>query len=130
MRATLKNYRQSPRKVRLIADAVRGMSVDKALTTLLFLPKRASLPFRKVISSAVSNAKQNNGLDAKDLMVKSTRVDQGIVFRRWQPRARGRAAPVRKKTSHIFVELAESLPTKTDKSINLKSLPRRQAGKT
>lgn len=104
MKAFLKNYRQSPRKVRLIADLVRGKSVSKALETLKFANKRASEPFSKLIKSAEANAK-SQGVDTNALIVKKVAVDKGIVFKRFMPRARGSAARINKRNSHITVEL-------------------------
>jgi len=104
MKAFLKNYRQSPRKVRLLADLVRGKSVANALETLTFVNKRASEPFSKLIKSAVANAKAQ-GSDVSALVVKSVTVDKGTVFKRSMPRARGSASPINKRNSHITVEL-------------------------
>lgn len=104
MKAILKNYRQSPRKVRLIADLVRGKSVPKALETLRFVNKRASHPFEKVIRSAEANAK-SLGIDTQALVVKWVTVDKGTVLKRSMPRARGSASRINKRSSHITVEL-------------------------
>lgn len=106
MKAFLKNYRQSPRKVRLIADLVRGKKVDDALATLKFVDKRASQPFAKVIQSAVANAK-DQGKSIEKLVIKSVAVDKGVVYKRFTPRARGSASRINKRNSHIRVELAE-----------------------
>ncbi len=103
MKAFLKNYRQSPRKVRLVADLVRGKEVGKALEMLKFVNKRAALPVEKLIRSAVANAK-NTGT-AGTLVVKSIAVDKGIVMKRFMPRARGAAARINKRSSHITIEL-------------------------
>lgn len=102
--AQLKNYRQSPRKVRLVADFIRGRSVDRSLALLSTLPKRAALPLAKLLRSAVSNAK---GLNPGDLFVSRIEVNGGIVFRRTMPRARGRGALIRKKSSLITIELSK-----------------------
>ncbi len=112
--ASLKNYRQSPRKVRLVADFVRGKRVAQALTTLSFLSKDAARPIKSVIESAVSNAKNNNQADTSTLVIKEIRVDEGIVLKRRMPRARGSAYPYKKRTSHIKVVL-ESAPEKIAK---------------
>ena len=104
MKAILKNYRQSPRKVRLIADLVRGKKVAHALETLKFVNKRASDPFAKLIRSAEANAK-SQGVDVAALVIKSVAVDKGTVFKRFMPRARGSAARINKRNSHISVEL-------------------------
>ncbi len=104
MKAILKNYRQSPRKVRLIADLVRGKKVTKALDMLTFVNKRAALPFTKLIESAVANAK-SQGADTSVLIVKSVAVNKGTVLKRFMPRARGSASRINKRNSHIMVEL-------------------------
>ena len=104
MKATLKNYRQSPRKVRLLADLVRGKKVADAQTTLKFLDKRAAGPFAKVIASAIANAKQA-GADESKLFIKTVVVDKGTVLKRSMPRARGSASRINKRNSHISVEL-------------------------
>jgi large subunit ribosomal protein L22 len=104
MKAVLSNYRQSPRKVRLLADLVRGKKVGDALTTLSFLDKRASLPFKKVIESALANAVAQ-GKKAEELIIAKVAVDKGTVQRRFMPRARGSASPINRRSSHIVVEL-------------------------
>lgn len=105
MKAILKDYRQSPRKVRLLADLVRGKKVADALATLRFVDKRAAGPFSKVIESAVANAKQA-GADTSKLFIKSVAVDKGTVLKRSMPRARGSASRINKRNSHISVELS------------------------
>ena len=104
MKAVLKNYRQSPRKVRLIADLVRGKQVDAALKQLQFVDKRAAAPFAKVITSAKANALQS-GATAEALIIKKVTVDKGITMKRFMPRARGSASPINRRSSHITVEL-------------------------
>lgn len=104
MKAILKNYRQSPRKVRLIADVVRGKKVTDALNALQFVEKRASEPFAKVIRSAAANAKAA-GAEASNLIVKKVSVDKGTTLKRFMPRARGSASRINKRSSHITVEL-------------------------
>jgi len=106
MKAFLKNYRQSPRKVRLLADLVRGKKVTDALTTLQFVDKRAAGPFSKLIESAVANA-VSAGKSTDKLVVKTVTVDQAPTMRRMRPRARGSASRINKRNSHIRVELAE-----------------------
>jgi large subunit ribosomal protein L22 len=101
VKAVLKNYRQSPRKVRLVANTVRGQKVSKALVNLSFVPKRAAEPLKKLLESAVANAKHNNNVDVDSLVVKSIQVDQGFTMKRWMPRARGTAHPIRKKTCKV-----------------------------
>ena len=102
MKSFLKNYNQSPRKVRLLADLVRGKRADEAMTILEFTPKRAATAVLKAIGSAVANA----GTEANKLIVKEITVDKGMVLKRHRPRARGRAFPIRHRMSHIKVVLS------------------------
>lgn len=81
MKAFLKNYRQSPRKVRLVTDLVKGKTVKQALVELSFLPKRASLPIKKLIESAAANAKSTNKANVEDLVISNITVDKGIVLK-------------------------------------------------
>lgn len=102
--ASLSNYRQSPRKVRLVADLVRGKSAAHALALLSALPKRAAEPMAKLIQSAVANA-QVQGAAADQLVIATIEVNGGVVFKRSMPRARGRGSAIRKKTSKITLTL-------------------------
>jgi large subunit ribosomal protein L22 len=113
--AKLKNYRQAPRKVRLVADLVRGKSVERALAQLAMLPKRASEPMAKLINSAVANATSKEGVSAADLYISAIQVDSGIIFDRFMPRARGKASPIQKKTSHITLALSKKAPREAAK---------------
>jgi large subunit ribosomal protein L22 len=106
MKAILKNYRQSPRKVRLIADVIRGKQVTDALAMLKFVDKRASGPFAKVVESALANAVQA-GKEPARLFVKKVSVDKAATIKRFMPRARGSASRINKRNSHISVELGE-----------------------
>ncbi|MSR70791.1 50S ribosomal protein L22 [Candidatus Kaiserbacteria bacterium] len=106
--AKLSNYRQAPRKVRLIADLVRGKSADHALALLSMLPKRGSEPMSKLIKSAVANAKTG----ATELYISKIEVNGGVVFKRMMPRARGKGAQIKKRTSHITLSLDKKLPKK------------------
>lgn len=108
--AQLKNYRQSPRKVRLVADLVRGKRAEHALGILSALPKRASEPMQKLIKSAIANATHNAGASAGDLVISKIEVNGGIVFKRFMPRARGRASAIRKKTSIVTLTLSAIEP--------------------
>lgn len=115
MKAFLKNYRQSPRKVRLVAGLVKGKSVGEAIAELDFLAKRAGLPIKKLLLSAVANAK-NMGVDAENLLIKELRVDKGIVMKRMMPAAMGSGHKINKRTSHISILLAEKvIPVKKSK---------------
>ena len=103
MKAYLKNYRQSPRKVRLITSLIKGKNVIEAKAELKFLPKRASEPILKLLNSAVSNAKNQNKSD--NLVIKDIQVNKGVVLKRMLPTARGRATQMHKHSSHIKIEL-------------------------
>ena len=103
--AKLNDYRQSPRKVRLVADLVKGKTVEDARNSLNFLVKRASKPLLDLLNSAVANAEHNFNITSDKLFVKNFRVDEGIVLKRRRPRARGMAFPINKRTSHVFIEL-------------------------
>lgn len=117
MKAILKNYRQSPRKVRLVANLIKGKSVGEVETELSFLVKRAALPFQKLLDSAVANAKHNFKLDKEDLYVKDVRVDKGIVMKRMMPRARGSASRINKRTSHLILVLDEKANKSNKKEV-------------
>jgi large subunit ribosomal protein L22 len=105
VRAVAKWVRMSPRKARLVIDHIRGRSVPEARTVLAFTPRAAAREIEKVLSSAVANAEANHNLDGDDLIVSAAYVDEGPVMKRWRPRARGRAARIRKPTCHITVKL-------------------------
>ena len=100
--------RISPQKCRLVADQVRGMSVDKALTLLTFSNKKAAVLVRKVLESAIANAEHNDGADIDELKVASIYVHQGPVLKRMRARAKGRGNRIIKRTSHITVTVADS----------------------
>jgi large subunit ribosomal protein L22 len=119
MKAMLKNYRQSPRKVRLVCDLIKGKSIANAKTELAFLPRRASLPITKLIDSAVANAKTNNGIEADKLIIESVTVNKGLVMKRFMPRARGSASRINKRTSHVLLTLKEGTQ-KGKKSVKAK----------
>jgi large subunit ribosomal protein L22 len=105
--AALNTYRQSPRKVRLVSDLVKGKSVPDAIRLLSVTTKEAALPLKKLILSAVKNAKQSSSVDENNLYIKDFRVDAGVVMKRSMPRARGSAFPILKRTSKIKLVLAE-----------------------
>lgn len=100
--------RISPQKARLVADVVRGMEVDQAITTLRFMPKKGAAILRKVIESAVANATQDEQTDVDNLYVKAITIDGGPSLKRIRPRAMGRATGIIKRTSHITVILDEN----------------------
>ncbi len=110
MKAKLKNYAQSPRKVRLVAKFVRGKSVSWARAQLRFLDQKSAPAVLKLIDSALANAGiDKNDTKATDAMfIKEIRVDEGLRLKRWMPRAFGRATPYRRKYSHISLILGKS----------------------
>ena len=104
MKALLTNYHQSPRKVRLVADLIRGKSVVQAKAALAFLPKKSSPAVEKLLDSATANAR-SMGAAVEDLFVKKITVDKGMVMRRARPFARGRSGTIRKTMSIVALEL-------------------------
>ncbi len=103
--AELSGYPQSPRKVRLVTDLIKGKKLPEAFIALSFLPKRAALPIKKLIESAAASAAAK-GDDITQLRVKSITVDNGGVMVRYMPRAMGRATPIRRRRSLVRVILA------------------------
>jgi large subunit ribosomal protein L22 len=117
MKAFLKNYRQSPRKVRLVAGLIKGKNVAEAIAELDFLAKRAGLPIKKLLLSAVANAK-NMGIEAENLFIKELRVDKGITMKRMMPAAMGSGHRINKRTSHLNLLLGEKIiPVKKSRKI-------------
>ncbi len=108
MKAFLKNYRQSPRKVRLVASLLKGKDVAAAVAELDFLAKRAGTPIKKLLLSAIANAKQM-GIEQENLFIKELRVDKGIVMKRMMPAAMGTGHRINKRTSHVNILLAEKV---------------------
>ena len=106
--ATLKFTRLSPQKMRLVADQIRGLSVDRALNLLSFSNKKASTMLKKLLESAIANAEHNDGADIDELKIQSITVDQGPALKRLQARARGRADRILKRTSHVTITVAET----------------------
>ncbi|MFH1713304.1 MAG: 50S ribosomal protein L22 [Candidatus Jacksonbacteria bacterium] len=112
VKAKLRYYRQSPRKVRLVTSFIRNLDVKSALDQLRFANKRAAEPIRKLIESAVANAKHNFELNPNNLYIKHITVDDGPTLKRWRARAFGKAAMIKKRTSHVSVILDEKNPSK------------------
>lgn len=121
MKAVLKNYRQAPRKVRLVANTIKGKTVTEAQTNLEYLVKRASLPMKKLLESAVANAIAQTGADKESLFVKEVRVDKGVVLKRFMPRAFGRASRIHKHSSHVTVVLAEKTAEPKKKAVKVEA---------
>ncbi len=107
-RATAKFVRVSPRKARLVADLVRGKSVQEARAILAFATRDAAVPVRKVLESAAANADNNHGMRSDELVLAHVTVDPGPTIKRFRPRAMGRATPILKRTCHITIGLAEA----------------------
>ncbi len=103
--AKLNYLRIAPRKVRLLADLIRGKKVKEAQTALNFAVKKGSLPMLKLLNQAVANAKNNFQLDSDSLFIYRIIVNEGPKLKRWRPRARGQAYEIQKKTSHIAIVL-------------------------
>ena len=99
--------RISPQKARLVADLIRGKSVDQALEILTFSNKKAAVLVKKVLESAIANAEHNEGADIDDLNVAKIFVDEGPIMKRIMPRAKGRADRILKRSSHITVVVAD-----------------------
>lgn len=110
--ATLKSHNQTPRKVRLVTNLVKGKKVSAALAALEFLPKRASEPVAKLIRSAAANAK-DRGENVDDLTVQSIVVENAGMLKKYMPRAMGRATMIRRRKSRLIVKLGTPAPKKT-----------------
>jgi len=113
--AKLNHLHIAPRKVRLIADSIKGLTVNEAEAQLLFRPQRSSGPLLKLLRSATANAKSNHKLNPDKLVIQSVRVDQGPTMKRFLPRAMGRATPIHKKTSHVLLVLEDKENLKSPK---------------
>ena len=100
--------RLSAQKARLVADQIRGKGVEEALEVLSFSTKKAAALMKKVLESAIANAEHNDGLDVDDLKVSTVFVDEGPTMKRIQPRAKGRADRIFKRTCHITVKVADN----------------------
>jgi ribosomal protein L22 len=106
VRAQARYVRTSARKARLVCDHLRGKSVDEARAILAFNPRGVARDWSKVLESAIANAENNHELIAEDLVVREAFADEGPTIKRFQPRARGRASSIRKRTSHLTITLA------------------------
>jgi len=106
--ATLKYARTSPQKIRLVADQIRGLPVDRALNILTYSNKKSAAILKKLLESAIANAEHNDGADIDELRISSIYVNPGPTLKRLSPRARGRADRILKRMSHITVTVAEN----------------------
>jgi len=107
VKAVAKDIRISPRKVKLVADTVRGKRVEEALNMLKFTPTPAAIAVAKVIKSAAANAENNYHMEPSELRVAEIMTNEGHVFKRFRPQARGRINPILKRTTHIKVFVSE-----------------------
>ncbi|MEK9180088.1 MAG: 50S ribosomal protein L22 [Patescibacteria group bacterium] len=110
--AKLNYLRVAPRKVRLVTDLVKGLSVNDAEAQLMLLRKRPAPAVLKLLRSAIANAKNNQKLDSEKLYIEKLEVDQGPMLKRFLPRAKGMATPIQKKMSHITMVLSENVNPK------------------
>ena len=106
--AKSKYIRQSPYKLRLVLNLIRGLPVSEALDILKFTKRKASDEITKVIQSAMANAENNFGLNCNDLYISKAIADEGPTLKRFRPRARGRVGRINKRTSHLIIELAST----------------------
>ncbi|SRR6266496_2637838 len=128
--ARARYVRATPMKVRRVVDLIRGRSAEDALNVLRFAPQAASEPVAKVLASAVANAENNLDLDPETLWISEIYVDEGPTLKRFRPRAQGRAYRIRKRTSHITVEVesrAKPAPKKAAPAKGRKSSAKRSA---
>ena len=105
--ATLRYARVSPQKCRLVADTIRGKSVDDALRALTFSPKKSARVVKKVLESAIANAEHNHGADIDELKVSRVEVNEAPQYRRYRARAKGRGARIIKRNSHITIRVGD-----------------------
>lgn len=108
IKARTRMIRISPRKVRIIGDVIKKRNVNEAMGILTYMPQKASSILKKLLDSAIANARQKKYVDVDNLYVKNVMVDGGPVMKRFLPRAMGRATKIRKRTSHITMILDES----------------------
>jgi large subunit ribosomal protein L22 len=103
VKAKVKWVKSSARKIQRVLDLVRGKSAAEAMTILKFMPQKGARIVEKVLKSAVANARNNNKMEEAGLVVSEAYANKGTSMKRWQPRARGRAFPIKKRTSHVTI---------------------------
>ncbi|MBU0732376.1 50S ribosomal protein L22 [Patescibacteria group bacterium] len=121
-RAYLKNLQISPRKVRLVADMVRGLDIAEAQKVLAFNEKKSAPAILKLMNSAAANAVNNNNAEKNKLFIKTIMVDEGFTLKRWKPRAMGRATPILKRASRVTIIVANREGTKDRKPQSTKNV--------
>lgn len=132
VKAQLRYLRIAPRKVRLVADLLRGKTAQAAEAQLTFLAKESARPLLKLLQSGMANAENNFKLKRDNLFIKIITVNEGPRLKRWRPRAFGRAAPILKRSSHILLVLDEkkpATPKKAGKGSQVKALPQKAGAK-
>lgn len=102
-----KNFRVSPRKARLVADAIRGLKVEEAVSVLKFAKCKSAKLFLGVVTSGMASMRNGGLSDLSSARVVEARVDEGLKMKRFMPRAQGRATPIRKRRSHLIISLAD-----------------------
>ena len=107
IKVKLKFIRMSSKKLRLVANLIRGAEVDQALNQLRFANKKAAEPIAKLLKSAIASAKNDFALDEHNLFVKEIRIDEGGMLKRWTPKAHGSATPIRRRLSHVNITVGE-----------------------
>ncbi|NCN03819.1 MAG: 50S ribosomal protein L22 [Candidatus Pacebacteria bacterium] len=117
-KVTQKNTRQTPRKVRLVANAIKDLPLEQAIKQLAVMDRRATVVMLKTIKQAIANAKNNHGVDADKLAIKEILVNGGPVYKRFNAVSRGRAHSILKRTSHITVTLEEKIEKKAEKEVS------------
>lgn len=127
--ATQKQIRQTPRKMRLVANQVKDLPLEQAMRQLAVINRRASLSILKVVKQAIANAMNNHRLPFESLVLSSIQVTPGAVYKRWRAVSRGRAHSIMKRTSHIRVEL-EVKEDKPKKSADVKTTAKKETKKT
>ena len=115
VKAINKNVRSSPRKINVILKSIRGKKVDDAIRDLSFTRKRIAFDIKKTVQSAIANAENNNQYDIDNLIIKEAYVGKSIVLKRFRPRAKGRASPIKKPFSRITIVLEEKKEKKVNK---------------
>ncbi|MDH5533573.1 MAG: 50S ribosomal protein L22 [Candidatus Pacebacteria bacterium] len=116
-KVTQKNTRQTPRKVRLVANTIKDLPLDQAIKQLAIIERRATLVLLKTIKQAIANAKNNHGVDASKLAIKEILVNPGPTYKRFNPVSRGRAHSIMKRTCHITVTLEEKTAKTEEKAV-------------
>jgi large subunit ribosomal protein L22 len=112
-KAKIKYIRVSPYKLRPIAKLICGKDANRALMTLKFMPQKGARIIEESLKSVIANATVNHHMRKENLLIKTVCIDEGSVLKRWQPRARGRAFPIKKRSSHVSIVLMEKESTRS-----------------